>query len=269
MEKLTSEFTNLTLSQKPISSNLRTGLIYHEDMLKHALSLTNDQKANSHPENPTRLRTVIDLVQSSDVKDNIDIVTEFEEAERELITLTHSEDYYDYINDIYMFAGNKESMKYKDTYYNKHTVRAAKLAANALKICVDRVLGSGKQNWANAFAAVRPPGHHAAAGNRCSGFCFFNNIAVGANYAMEKYGLKRVAIFDWDVHHGDSTQRIFEGNPNVLFISFHRYDGGAFFPRTGDLDKVGTKGAEGFNLNLPWNPQRQNDYKVSLINLLE
>lgn len=238
----------------------KTGLIYHRDMLLHSLSLSYPEKANSHPENPTRLRTIIELLESSSITPLLDVITDFEEAEESLITLTHSKSYYEYIDSIFLFAGNKESLKFKDTYYNKHTVRAAKLASNALKICVDKVMTN---QWRNSFAAVRPPGHHAAAGDRCSGFCFFNNIAVGVNYAKEKYGLKRIAIFDWDVHHGDSTHRIFKDDENVLFISFHRYDKGIFFPRTGGLDNLGGKGVEGMCLNLPWNPQRGNDYKVN------
>lgn len=185
-----------------------------------------------------------------------------------------SPDYVEYVEDLWAFAGNKESMKYFDTYYNKHTPRAAKLAAQALKICVDRVLAleeGDEKEWSSSFAAVRPPGHHAGTKNRISGFCFFNNIAVGASYAS--YVLKnriknpikqpRILIFDWDVHHGDSTQRLFSKSKDVLFMSFHRHDYGVFFPgKSGAITNVGEGEGEGYCLNLCWNTKPGSDYRV-------
>lgn len=131
-----------------------------------------------------------------------------------------------------------------------------------MKICVDNVM-SGK--WQNAFAAVRPPGHHAGIFGGPSGFCFFNNVAAAARYAQKQYSIKRVAIFDWDAHHGNSTQQIFESDKSVLFISVHRHNKGQFYPgKSGALEKIGEKGGEGFNLNLPWNTHQSDDYKVGL-----
>lgn len=113
-----------------------------------------------------------------------------------------------------------------DTLMNPHTLEAARMAAGGVIQAVDAVM-SGQA--ANAFCAVRPPGHHATA-SRSMGFCFFNNIAVGAAYAMAKYGLTRVAIIDFDVHHGNGTEDIFSGDERVLMCSYFQYP---LFPDTG------------------------------------
>jgi histone deacetylase 6 len=244
-------------------------------MLLHSLSLKNEAKMLQHPENPRRLSTIIDVISNSGIKEKLELVTNFQEIDKNWIIKSGlSADYVEYVEDLWAFAGNKDSMKYFDTYYNKHTPRAAKLACQALKICVDRVLGedSDLTKWKSSFAAVRPPGHHAGTKNRISGFCMFNNIAVGATYAS--YVLKnrintpiqepRILIFDWDVHHGDSTQRLFSKSKDVLFMSFHRHDYGVFFPgKSGAVENVGEGDAEGYCLNLAWNTRPGSDYRVS------
>jgi hypothetical protein len=102
----------------------------------------------------------------------------------------------------------------------------------------------------SAFALVRPPGHHAEA-DEAFGFCFFNGAAVAAAAARREHGLDRVAIVDWDVHHGNGTQHIFEEDPNILYVSLHRY-GSGFFPGTGAFDEVGKAAGRGRTLNVPW-----------------
>ncbi len=82
----------------------------------------------------------------------------------------------------------------------------------------------------NCFALIRPPGHHSGMKSQPHGFSFFNNLAIGVNYALSKVGRKKIAIVDWDVHHGEGTQRIFYESEEVLFISLHRFDHGKFFP---------------------------------------
>ena len=98
----------------------------------------------------------------------------------------------------------------------------------------------------NGFAVVRPPGHHAEP-DAAMGFCIYNNVAVTAMYLRSQLGVGKVAIIDWDVHHGNGTQRAFWNDPNVLFVSLHRYDGGAFYPGTTEagVESVGGDGAEG------------------------
>ncbi|KHJ94001.1 histone deacetylase family protein [Oesophagostomum dentatum] len=119
--------------------------------------------------------------------------------------------------------------------------------------CVDRVVTGGIGEW-NAFALVRPPGHHAGI-SEPSGFCIFNNVAVAAQYAIDKYGLRRVLILDWDVHHGNGTQEIFWEDNRVLYISLHRHDEGTFYPmgEPKDYADVGEGKGRGFSVNIPWN----------------
>ena len=99
----------------------------------------------------------------------------------------------------------------------------------------------------NAFAMIRPPGHHALR-NRAMGFCLFNTIAVGAQYLKTAHGAKRIAIVDWDVHHGNGTQEAFYNDPSVLFVSAHQYP---FYPGTGGVAEVGVKEGAGFTINVP------------------
>lgn len=114
-------------------------------------------------------------------------------------------------------------------------------------------------------AIIRPPGHHAEADEAC-GFCIFNNVAVGAKYAMEMHGAKRILILDWDVHHGNGIQNIFYDDPRVLYISIHRFDGGTFFPGKLDADHtfVGSGSGKGFNINIPWNGSGMGDPEYSM-----
>jgi histone deacetylase 6 len=136
------------------------------------------------------------------------------------------------------------------------------LAANAVKICVDNILG--KKVWKNAYAAIRPPGHHAGSKSEdIFGFCLINNVTCGVRHAQKAYGVKKIAVFDWDAHHGDSSQALLYNDPNVLYISFHRYENGEYFPgNSGDLSNTGQGNGEGFNLNMGWNISWQRDYKI-------
>ena len=99
----------------------------------------------------------------------------------------------------------------------------------------------------NAFALIRPPGHHALR-DRAMGFCIFNNLAIGARYALTTQGLERVMIVDWDLHHGNGIQSIFYDDPRVLYLSLHRYP---YFPWTGGVEEVGEGKGEGYNVNIP------------------
>lgn len=257
LEDLAKEFRKLDVPQKSL-----TGYIYHPDMLLHSLSNSDEKLAVQHPENPKRLSSIIFHLESVGLDKRCDIITQFEVADLEIIKKVHGERFVDYADEIWMEGTTRESLKYKDSYYNQHSSKAARLAVQGLLISVDKVLSN---SWKNCFAAVRPPGHHAATNNRIAGFCFYNNVACAVRYAQEKYGIKRVLIYDWDVHHGDSTQRLFQNDKNILFVSLHRYDGGMFYPgRSGSLENIGTGEAEGYNLNLPWNPvSKELNYQVN------
>ncbi|VDP52550.1 unnamed protein product [Heligmosomoides polygyrus] len=125
--------------------------------------------------------------------------------------------------------------------------------------CVDRVL-ERRAGDRNAFAVIRPPGHHAGI-SEPSGFCIFNNVAVAAQYAIDKYHLRRILIVDWDVHHGNGTQEIFYEDDRVLYMSLHRHDEGMFYPmgEPKDYADVGEGRGRGYSVNIPWNHSKVGD----------
>jgi acetoin utilization deacetylase AcuC-like enzyme len=131
-----------------------------------------------------------------------------------------------------------------DTFTSPRSVDVALLAAGAGVMAVDTVMSTGGPR--RAFALVRPPGHHAER-DRAMGFCLFNNVAIAAAHARQR-GLERVAIVDYDVHHGNGTQWSFYDDPSVLFISSHQYP---FYPGTGAADQIGRERGRGFTVNLP------------------
>ncbi|XP_014733241.1 PREDICTED: histone deacetylase 10 isoform X5 [Sturnus vulgaris] len=148
------------------------------------------------------------------------------------------------------------------------TYRCARLAVGATLQLVDAVM-SGKVR--NGMALVRPPGHHSQR-NAANGFCLFNNVAIAAEYAKLKYGLQRILIVDWDVHHGQGTQYIFEEDPSVLYFSWHRYEHQEFWPslKESNYDAVGLGRGKGFNINLPWNKvgMGNSDYLAAFFHVL-
>jgi acetoin utilization deacetylase AcuC-like enzyme len=131
-----------------------------------------------------------------------------------------------------------------DTRISRDSYDVALLAAGAVVEAVDRVV-TGKLR--SAFCAVRPPGHHAETAT-AMGFCLFNNAAIAARHAQQAHGIDRVAILDWDVHHGNGTQEIFYQDPTVLYISLHQYP---FYPGTGAESERGSGRGAGFTLNCP------------------
>jgi acetoin utilization deacetylase AcuC-like enzyme len=131
-----------------------------------------------------------------------------------------------------------------DTVGSPATYQAARLATGAVLQAIDAVL-EGRVD--NAFCAVRPPGHHAEY-NQVMGFCFFNNIGIAARYLQEQHPTSKVAIIDWDVHHGNGTQHSFEDDPSVFFFSIHQFP---HYPGTGTRQEQGRGPGKGFTLNAP------------------
>jgi acetoin utilization deacetylase AcuC-like enzyme len=148
----------------------------------------------------------------------------------------------DYVRGIAALAGSSRALD-PDTYTSPESHEIALLAAGAAVDAVDHVLGTPGHR---AFALVRPPGHHAER-DRAMGFCLYNNIAVAAAHARAS-GVGRVAIVDIDVHHGNGTQHMFEGEPDVLFVSLHQ---SPFYPGTGDATEIGREEGAGFTVNVP------------------
>ena len=237
----------------------KTGLVWHEDMVKHA---PEGWPETSHCENPTRLTSIIERLSkcSSFTEKDVELISDYPEADKTFVNEGHNKDtYYDYIKTVF---DPEVNTKHADTYVNEHTTRAALLAANAVKVAVDKIYQ--EKTWKNAFLAIRPPGHHADGQDKGGfGFCHINNVVCGARYAQTQYKVPKICIFDWDVHHGDSSQILTYDDPSILYISFHRYDNGTMFPGpTGDVKNLGGEKALGFNLNLPWNIQWDKDHKM-------
>lgn len=176
-----------------------------------------------HPEQPARLGAINDRLIASGLEM---VLHQYDapQATREQLLRVHDADYVDQI----FSASPSEGLAWVDgdTAMNPHTLEAALHAAGANVLAVDLVLG-GKID--QAFCAVRPPGHHAERA-RTMGFCFFNNVAVGAAHAMAEYGLERVVIVDFDVHHGNGTEDIFAADERVLFCSAFQHP---FYPNSG------------------------------------
>ncbi|ESP03569.1 hypothetical protein LOTGIDRAFT_137337, partial [Lottia gigantea] len=231
----------------------RTCLVFDADMRSHKNIFMN------HPERPDRISSIYNFHVETKLLQRCLRVQSREATLDELATI-HS---IDYINDLKLtremsdFELRNLQTKFNSIYLCKKSYECALLSAGSVLNVVNTVL-SGKSQ--NGVAIVRPPGHHAEV-DRCMGFCYFNNVAVAAEYAKQQFGLKRVLIVDWDVHHGNGTQHQFYDDPSVLFISLHRFDNGFFYPTSADGDyfNVGTGDGEGFNINIPWNHNRMGD----------
>lgn len=217
-------------------------LCFDEDMLLHA-------GPPSHPEAPARLQEILGQLWDSGLMEVCKVLPS-REATREEILRVHTEKHLKTLaaeTEVKKKGPGWVIAKGTDTYVCEGTLRAAHLAVGCLLNMVDACFETHAQVRCG-MAVVRPPGHHATA-DVFSGFCIFNNVAVAARHAQEVYGLQRIAIVDWDVHHGNGTSDIFAEDPNVLFFSMHRF--GNFFPLTGAHDETGKKTASGFTVNVP------------------
>ncbi|MEI7427970.1 MAG: histone deacetylase family protein [Betaproteobacteria bacterium] len=196
---------------------MATGYISHPDFSKHEMG-------SYHPESPERLDAIDDQLILSRIDDFLTHI-EAPLATESQIQLVHDQALIQYLKEHSPQAGYFEIDG--DTSMNPHTYQAALRAAGACIAAVDAIM-QGHVN--NAFCAVRPPGHHAEP-SQAKGFCFFNNIAIAAKYALEHYGLQKVAIIDFDVHHGNGTEAAFNQDARVLMCSFFQHP---FYPFSGD-----------------------------------
>lgn len=162
----------------------------------------------------------------------------------------HDEEYIEKI-----FSGGIEDTN--DIFFSEKTPDAIKACVASVVTIVENVLSG---NYNSGIALIRPPGHHAEK-DEAKGFCFVNNVAVAAQYALEKFNLKRVLIIDFDIHHGNGTQHAFYDDDRVLFLSVHRYENGKYFPHStkANYDYIGSAKGKGFNVNIPLNQSIMND----------
>ncbi|XP_040017966.2 polyamine deacetylase HDAC10 isoform X2 [Gasterosteus aculeatus] len=236
-----------------------TALLYDDEMTKYKLLWTDPVCKIEVPE---RLTVSHEALLKAGLADRC-ISVPVREATDADILLVHSEEYLEAVKKTpYMTLEDlmEFTLQYGDVYFHPNIYHCAKLAAGATLQLVDSVM-TGKVR--NGMALVRPPGHHSMR-SAANGFCVFNNVAIAARYAKQKYGIKRVLIVDWDVHHGQGVQYCFEDDPSVLYFSWHRYEHQKFWPhlRDSDYDCVGKEKGAGFNVNVPWNKvgMKNSDY---------
>lgn len=198
----------------------------------------NHDTGHGHPERPQRVEVLLDLVARSEGH-LTPIAARM--ATGDELALVHDGAY---VEDVSATRHHEHYAFDADTPTSAGSFETASLAAGGVLSLLDAVVAG---EVANGFAFVRPPGHHAER-HRAMGFCLFNNVAVGAAYLRERHGLERVLIVDWDLHHGNGTQHMFEREPGVLFVSTHQFP---YYPGTGAIDEIGRGDGEGFTVNLP------------------
>lgn len=211
---------------------MNTALIWSTDYANH--------DTGDHPESPERIFALERALTAAGMFDDR-LVLPPAPAPLEAILAVHTPEVVDRVQRVAHHGGGWLD---PDTWVSPDSWDVALLAAGGACRAVDAVLNGEAPR---AFALVRPPGHHAEP-QRSMGFCLFNNIAVAAEHALTSHGLARVAIVDWDVHHGNGSQAAFWQSPQVLFISLHQYP---FYPGTGSGTERGSGGGDGYTINLP------------------
>ena len=212
----------------------RTGLVHHPAFADH-------DTGRGHPERAARIAAVVERLESSGLAAQMDRLTP-DPAPVAWIARVHDEDYVRSVERA--CAAGVRVLDAGDTVASEASYGAALVAAGGAVQAVDRVMDG---TWANAFVACRPPGHHAER-TRAMGFCLFNNVAVAAAHLRAVRGVARVAILDWDVHHGNGTQHAFEADASVFYASLHQWP---WYPGTGAADERGVGAGQGATLNCP------------------
>jgi acetoin utilization deacetylase AcuC-like enzyme len=200
---------------------VKTGLITSDTYQNH-------NTGDGHPEKVDRVTAVIDNFKKLGNKNLI--WKKPSKFDRSLLEITHNSDYINFVEESFPKSGL--SFLDGDTIISPGSKEATSDAVGSIVSAID---GVQNKEYKNAFCAVRPPGHHAEK-NKAMGFCIYNNIAVGANYLIDKYKLNKIAIIDFDVHHGNGTQNIFFDNEKVLYISTHQFP---YYPGSGTEQEKG------------------------------
>ncbi|KAM6982513.1 histone deacetylase 6 isoform 2-T6 [Tautogolabrus adspersus] len=251
-EELNDRLQTLDLSCRSAASG--TGVAYSE-LFTHHKNLWEP----SHPESPDRVKSIMEELKRQELLSHCITVQPREATEEELL-LTHTKQYVDLMKSTQTMTEDELhnlSDKYDSVYLHPETFQVCVSAVGSVLQLVDQVMNSELRN---GFAVIRPPGHHAQS-DQANGFSIFNNVAIAARYARTRHSVSRVLIVDWDVHHGQGIQYLFQDDPSVLYFSVHRYEGGAFWPNLPESDShsVGGGRAEGRNINLPWNKTGMTD----------
>ena len=210
-------------------------------------SLITSEKYKDHitgpgfPESPDRLDAIIDHLESTGLINELDVVEPIRKDMR-FCKLVHDDEYITRVKQACELGA--PIVDTGDNPISKNSYDTALLAVGGITEAVDIVF-TGETN--NAIILLRPPGHHAEKG-MAMGFCLFNNVAIAARYAQQNYEVEKVAIIDFDVHHGNGTQHIFESDPTVMYVSLHQYP---FYPGSGSADEIGNRDGRGTTLNYP------------------
>lgn len=226
-----------------------TGIIYDESMAKHCCLWD-----SSYPECPERFTSVINRCREMKLIERCKELTP-RQATKDEILMVHTEEHFQKLEatkECLDEEGLEElSSKYDAIYIHPTTFDLSLLACGSTIELVDKILDGTVQN---GMAIIRPPGHHAMKAE-FNGYCFFNNVAIAAQHAIDNKGIKKILIVDWDVHHGQGTQRAFYDDPRVVYFSIHRFEHGTFWPnlRESDFDAIGEGAGEGRNINVPLN----------------
>jgi acetoin utilization deacetylase AcuC-like enzyme len=207
-----------------------TGIVIDPRYLEH-------DTGAGHPERPERIGTLLPVVNAAVGRYT---AIPAREASGDELALVHDGAY---VEDVAATRYKPGFAFDADTPTCERSYEIARLAAGGFLALLDAVMAGQVHN---GFAFVRPPGHHAER-QRAMGFCLFNNVAVGAEYLRRRHDLQRILIVDWDLHHGNGTQHMFESDPGVLYVSSHQYP---YYPGTGAIDEVGRGNGEGYTVNL-------------------
>uniref|UniRef100_A0A674F089 Histone deacetylase n=1 Tax=Salmo trutta TaxID=8032 RepID=A0A674F089_SALTR len=242
--------------EPPSKPRFTTGLVYDSLMQKHQCMCGN---THTHPEHAGRVQSIWSRLQETGLRGQCECIRGRKATLEELQTV-HSEAH------VLLYGTNPLRQKLdcsvtpmlvrlpcggvgvdSDTIWNEvHSSTAVRLAVGSV---VELVFKVATGELKNGFAVVRPPGHHAEESTPM-GFCYFNSVAIAARLLQQRLNVCKILIVDWDVHHGNGTQQAFYDDPNVLYLSLHRYDDGNFFPGSGAPDEVGSGPGVGFNVNM-------------------
>jgi acetoin utilization deacetylase AcuC-like enzyme len=222
----------------------RTGLVQDERFRRHQTGL-------GHPERPERLRAIESALAAHGLQGAC-VPIEAAPVDLARVRAVHDETYLDRLRAA--CAKGRPFIDVSDSAICPESFEIARLASGGILNAVDAVM-AGRCD--NAFCAVRPPGHHAER-HMSLGFCLFGNVAIAARHLLDHHGLTRILIVDWDVHHGNGTQHLFEEDPRVFFISLHGHPA-VVYPGTGYESERGRGAGEGFTMNLPMLPPSSDD----------
>lgn len=228
---------------------MKTAFLYDDVFLEH-------ETGEGHPERAERLRRMLRRLEAGGYMDKV-LPVPTRAADECHLELIHKKAYIERVK-----QGIESGEEFLDSVDNTVCTRTYHVALSAVGGCLNMCDAVMSGRVANGFCAVRPPGHHAES-QKAGGFCFFNNVAIAARYIQTEYGVGRVAIVDWDVHHGNGTQDAFQDDDSVYYISLHQYP---YYPGTGAETDIGFGQGLGYTLNIPVKAGSGNSHYLQAFN---